>query len=218
MSELVKKNTNDSTNKPTIKKAPLRVFMTIYKTQWSILASIYSSRTFTKYAVYSLLSYKAFKHPYLGVISFNCNTSAMILFNYVRFFFPDLFQQYKDTVERKYEITKYKFIMGDIIAHIIPFTLSMYWLPQWYYKIRKTPLFYVSTCSFLFQLGWAYYYSSGLDVSRVYDMENSDVKLTGHQCKRVWIIISICHYAVYLLRISKKYIPNKIILSRLITR
>ena len=173
-----------------------KALITIYKAQWSLWTSIYRSKTFTKYSVYSLLAYAATNSPILGAISFNCTLTALSLFNYIRFWFPDLFAEFMRINKEHHGITTRWFHLGDIITHGVPFALSIRWLPNWYPELSGRRLVGVSTISLICQIGWAYFYASGMDVSSAYEMEKSDAKLTGRDCKRIWIIIGACHFLI----------------------
>ena len=173
-----------------------KVLITIYKAQWSLWTSIYRSKTFTKYSVYSLLAYVATNSPVLGAISFNCTLTALSLFNYIRFWFPELFAEFMKINHERHGITTRWFHLGDIITHGVPFALSIKWLPNWYPELSGRKLLGVSTISLICQIGWAYFYASGMDVSSAYEMEKSDAKLTGKDCKRIWVIISACHFVI----------------------
>ena len=175
-----------------------------YKSSWSVLSGIYSSKTYTKYAVYSLILFLTSKNKYMGAVSFNCNAAAFILFNYIRTGFPQLFNDYKNDILHKYEISSNSFNCCDFLFHTTPFLLSIYYLPSWYYEINNKMLMSISSATFVYELMWAYYYASGLDVSKVYDIEKSDKKLTGKDCRRVWLIILFCHFFISGFKISNK--------------
>ena len=109
------------------------------------------------------------------------------------------------------------FHLGDIITHGVPFALSIKWLPNWYPELSKTKLVGVSSLSLICQIGWAYFYASGMDVSAAYDMEKSDAKLTGRECKRIWIIIGACHFIISGIK-GFNGIPSSIYVNILKTR
>ena len=205
LSPLVEDNDNFDGNDKRGKRSrnPRQALLTIYKANWTLWTSIYRSKTFTKYSFYSLLAYCATDSPLLGAISFNCTLTSISLFNYVRFFFPALFQDYMALAKNGHGISTAMFHLGDLVTHAIPFALSIKWLPAWYGRVRGKNLVAVSTASLLYQAAWAYFYASGMDVSTAYDMEKSDHKLTGKDCKRIWIIISLCHFAVCGFRAGK---------------
>jgi len=194
-----------------------KVLITIYKAQWSLWTSIYRSKTFTKYSVYSLIAYAATNSPVLGAISFNCTLTALSLFNYIRIWFPDLFAEFMKINKERYGVTSKWFHLGDIITHGVPFALSIKWLPNWYPELSKTKLVGVSSLSLICQIGWAYFYASGMDVSAAYDMEKSDAKLTGRECKRIWIIIGACHFIISGIK-GFNGIPSSIYVNILKTR
>ena len=145
----------------------------IYKTlpkNLSVVSSIYQSKAFTKYAVYALIGYCVTQNSKMGLLALNCNSSAVVVFNYIRFFNPALYTIYKSKIKKQYEISEVKFQLGDIVFHIVPLSISIYSRRYWYNKVSYKSTCLVSIASYLYQLAWAYYYSNGIDVSKAYDL------------------------------------------------
>ena len=178
------------------RRSPREAMLVLYKANWSLWTSVYKSKTFTKYSFYSLLAYALTDNPLLGALSFNCTLTSISLFNYIRFWFPDLFSEYRKVVETTSGIGPKLFLLGDVATHVVPFALSVKWLPGWYNRVKGKNIMAVSACSLAYQIGWAYFYAAGMDVSTAYDMEKSDKKLTGKDCKRIWVLIALSHFAV----------------------
>jgi hypothetical protein len=195
--------TDGKDNRGRRPRSPRQALLTIYKANWTLWTSIYRSKTFTKYSFYSLLAYCATDSPLLGAVSFNCTLTSISLFNYVRIFFPALFKDYMALAKNGSGIGTGMFHLGDLLTHGIPFALSIKWLPSWYGRVRGKNLVAVSSASLMYQAAWAYFYASGMDVSAAYDMDRSDNRLTGKDCKRIWVIIAFCHFAVCGFRAGK---------------
>ena len=157
----------------------------------SVISSIYQSKAFTKYAVYSLIGYCVTRNPKMGLLALNCNSSAVVVFNYIRFFNPALYAIYKNKIKKQYEISEIKFQLGDIMFHVVPLSMSIYSRRYWYNKVSYRSTCLVSIASYLYQLAWAYYYSNGIDVSKAYDIPPNTI--TNNQCKRLWFLIFLCH-------------------------
>ena len=157
----------------------------------SVISSIYQSKAFTKYAIYTLIGYYVTNNPKMGLITLNCNSSAFVIFNYIRFFNPELYNLYKDLLKKMYNINEFNFQMGDIMFHIIPLSISVYSRKNWYNKISYKSTIFISLGSYLYQIAWAYYYAQGIDVCKAYDIPSG--KITHNQCKRLWFLIFLCH-------------------------
>ena len=157
----------------------------------SVISSIYQSKAFTKYAVYSLIGYCVTQNSKMGLLALNCNSSAVVVFNYIRFFNPALYAIYKNKIKKQYEISEIKFQLGDIMFHVVPLSMSIYSRRYWYNKVSYRSTCLVSIASYLYQLAWAYYYSNGIDVSKAYDIPPNTI--TNNQCKRLWFLIFLCH-------------------------
>lgn len=157
----------------------------------SVVSSIYQSKAFTKYAIYTLIGYCVTLNSKMGLLALNCNSSAVVVFNYIRFFNPVLYTIYKSNIKKQYEISEIKFQLGDIMFHVVPLSMSIYSRRHWYNKVSYKSTFLVSIASYLYQLAWAYYYSKGIDVSKVYEIPPNTI--TNDQCKRLWFLIFLCH-------------------------
>ena len=157
----------------------------------SVLSSVYQSKAFTKYAVYTLIGYCVTQNAKLGLVSLNCNSAAVVVFNYIRFFNPQLYTAYKDKTKKQYNIGEICFQGGDILFHIIPLSLSVYFRKNWYSRVSYRSTVAISIASYLYQLAWAYYYAEGINVCKAYDIPSN--KITNGQCKRLWFLIFLCH-------------------------
>ena len=157
----------------------------------SVLSSIYQSKAFTKYAIYTLIGYCVTKNPKMGLITLNCNSAAAVVFNYIRFFNPQLYNAYKTKVKKQYSITELYFQGGDILLHILPLSLAVYFRKDWYNRISYRSTVGISLGSYLYQLAWAYYYAEGINVCKVYGIQSN--KISNGQCKRLWFFIFLCH-------------------------
>ncbi len=157
----------------------------------SVLSSIYQSKAFTKYAIYTLIGYCVTQNPKMGLITLNCNSAAVVVFNYIRFFNPQLYNAYKTKIKKQYSISELHFQGGDTLLHIIPLSLSVYFRKNWYSRVSYRSTVGISLGSYLYQLAWAYYYAEGINVCKAYDI--SPNKITNGQCKRLWFLIFLCH-------------------------
>ena len=157
----------------------------------SVISSVYQSKAFTKYAIYTLIAYYVTSNPKMGLIALNCNSSAFVIFNYIRFFNPELYNLYKDQLKKKNNINEFNFQMGDIMFHIVPLSLSVYSRKNWYNKVSYRSNIIISLGSYLYQIAWAYYYARDIDVCKAYDIPPG--KITQNQCKRLWFLIFLCH-------------------------
>ena len=157
----------------------------------SVISSIYQSKAFTKYAIYTLIGYFVTSNSKMGLIALNCNSSAFVIFNYIRFFNPELYNLYKAQLKKIWSINELNFQIGDIMFHIVPLSLSVYSRKNWYNKVSYKSTIIISLGSYLYQIAWAYYYAKGIDVCKAYDIPPG--KITKDQCKRLWFLIFLCH-------------------------
>ncbi len=157
----------------------------------SVLSSMYQSKAFTKYAVYTLIGYCVTKNPKMGLVALNCNSAAVVVFNYIRFFNPQLYNAYKNKIKKQYSANELYFQGGDILLHIIPLSLSVYFRKNWYNRVSYRSTLTISLGSYFYQLAWAYYYAAGINVCKAYDISSD--KITNGQCKRLWFLIFLCH-------------------------
>jgi len=172
----------------------------------SVISSIYQSKAFTKYAIYSLIAYIVMRNPKLGLLALNCNTASVIVFNYIRFFNPILYNGYKKMVKHEYNITETKFQAGDITFHIIPLSITIYSRRFWYNKLSCQTTISISMLSFLYELLWAYYYSNGINVCKAYNLPEEYNTLSNGQCKRLWFLIFICHNVTSIQKTTRYYL------------
>ncbi len=184
----------------------INFFNNIKNKNYHILNSIYTSKVFTKYALYNLLIYKITQNKYMGAVAFNCNSAAFLMFNYIRFIYPDIFNKYKKYICEKYNFTNKIFILTDFCLHTAPFTYIFYTRNNWLYDIPNSKLLLISTLSYSYELLWAYYYANGIDVSKIYEIDKINVQFSNNECKQMWIIIAFFHYLSFLI----KNIPKQI--------
>ena len=159
----------------------------------SLLSSVYQSKAFTKYALYTALAYGVTRNPKVGLLALNCNTASTVMMNYVRFLNPILYGRYKVIARKHYEMSELSFQAGDALVHTIPLSLMVYSRKHWYHAISYRSTAAVSAASFLLTLVWAYHYSNGMNVCRAYDIPEESNTLSAAQWRRVWCIIFLCH-------------------------
>ena len=159
----------------------------------SLLSSVYQSKAFTKYAVYTALAYGVTRNPKVGLLALNCNTASTVMMNYVRFLNPVIYGRYKVISRKHYEMSELSFQAGDILVHILPLSLMVYSRKYWYHAISYRSTVTVSIASFLLTLAWAYHYSSGINVCKAYDVPEESSTISAAQWKRVWCAVFLCH-------------------------
>ena len=195
-------NKNNKLENPTIKNA-----INILKNKnYNIISSIYTSKVFTKYALYNLLIYKITQNKYMGAVAFNCNSAAFLMFNYIRFVYPCVFKQYKEHVCKSCNIPSVLFNTTDFFLHTAPFMYMWYTKNIWLYNISSYKLILLSSLSYGYELSWAYYYANSIDVSKIYELDKININFTEKQCKQMWLVIAFFHY----LSVIIKNIPIKI--------
>ena len=98
----------------------------------SVLSSIYHTKGFTKYAIYTAIAYGVTRNPKAGLLALNCNTAAFVVFNYIRFFNPELFGVYKESVKKKSNVGELTFQAGDLAVHVLPLCMVVASRKNWY--------------------------------------------------------------------------------------
>ena len=159
----------------------------------SVLSSIYHTKGFTKYAIYTAIAYGVTKNPKLGLLALNCNTAATVVFNYIRFFNPELFCIYKENTKRKSDINEFAFQVGDMVVHILPLCISVNSRKHWYDRVSYRSTVALSVASYLYQLAWAYHYANGINVCKVYGVPEEYNNMSHAQWKRLWFMVFLCH-------------------------
>jgi len=159
----------------------------------SVLSSIYQTKGFTKYAIYTAIAYQITKNPKVGLVALNTNTAAVIGFNYIRFFKPALYELYKKNVKKSCEISELTFQLGDILVHILPLCVSVYSRKYWYNKVSYRSTIAISIGSYAYQLAWAYHYAKGINVCKIYNIPDKQSNISELQWKRLWFLVFLAH-------------------------
>ncbi len=159
----------------------------------SVLSSIYHTKGFTKYAIYTAIAYGVTRNPKAGLLALNCNTAAFVVFNYIRFFNPELFGVYKESVKKKSNVGELTFQAGDLAVHVLPLCMVVASRKNWYSKLSFRSTVAVSIGSYLYQLAWAYHYANGINVCKAYDVPEDYNNISRAQGKRIWFLVFLCH-------------------------
>ena len=172
----------------------------------SVLSSVYHTKGFTKYAIYTVIAYGVTKNPKMGLLALNCNTAAAVVFNYVRFFNPELFRVYKDITKEKCHVGELMFQAGDLLVHILPLCLVVNSRKYWYDRVSYRATIAVSMGSYLYQLAWAYHYAKGINVCKAYGMPEEYNNMTRTQWKRLWFLVFLCHNVTAIQKTTRYYL------------